>query len=40
MDFILKGPIPSDGAIIQYRNQRVITLRINSACETIELPCR
>ena len=29
---LLKGPILSDKA----RNQRVVTLRINSACETME----
>ena len=32
---ILKGPIPSLKKD-KTRNQRVITLRINSACETME----
>ena len=33
---VLKGPIPSLKNGDKTRNQRVVTLRINSACETME----
>ena len=35
-NWYLKGPIPSLKNWDKTRNQRVITLRIDSACETME----